>query len=341
MKTFSDIIGNEKIIAHLQNAIVMGKVSHAYIFNGEKGCGKKTLADVFARTLQCREGKENACGACPSCIQSESGNHPDIVWVRHEKPANIGVEDVREQLVGDIQIKPYSSRYKIYIIDEAEKMTFQAQNAVLKTIEEPPAYGIILFLTANADLFLPTILSRCIRLDIKPVENSLVEKYLVQNCRVPDYVARFAAAFAQGNIGKAQAAVESPEFASLKEAMLHLLKYVDEMTFSELMAGVKSVSEYKPAMGDYLDMMALWFRDVLVFKTTNDSNLIIFKEEIRDLSKQASLCSYEGLEEILKAIDKARVRLRANVNFDLTIELLLLTICDYYKISRRDGEYGG
>lgn len=340
MKTFNEVIGNEKIIAHLQNAIAMGKVSHAYILNGEKGCGKKMLASIFAKTLQCRGAKETPCGECPSCIQSESGNHPDILWIRHEKPASIGVEDVREQLVGDIQIKPYSSRYKIYIIDEAEKLTPQAQNAILKTIEEPPAYGIIMLLTTNADLFLPTILSRCIRLDIKPVENSLVEKYLMKTCKVPDYTARFAAAFAQGNVGKARLVVESEEFAALKEEMLHLLKYIDEMTFSELMAGVKSVSEYKLAMGDYLDMMALWFRDVLVFKGTNDPNLIVYKEEIRDLSKQAALCSYEGLGEILKAIDKARIRLRANVNFDLTIELLLLTICDYYKISQ-NGKSGG
>ncbi|MGN0480414.1 MAG: ATP-binding protein [Lachnospiraceae bacterium] len=331
MKNFDDIIGNDKVIEHLQNAIKLNKVSHAYILNGDKGCGKKTIASIFAKTLQCSEGGKTACGNCTSCRQSDSGNQPDIKWVTHEKPGVVGVEDVRQQLVGDMQIKPYSSRYKIYIIDEAEKMNIQAQNAILKTIEEPPAYGIIILLTTNADLFLPTILSRCIRLDVKPVNTGLVEKYLEQNCKVSTYKAHFAANFAQGNIGKAEKIATSPDFEQLKDTMLHLVKYIDDMTFSEMMAGVKAVNEYKLSIEDFLDMMALWFRDVLIFKSTSDTNLIIFRDEINDIARLASLGSYEGLEQILEALDKAKDRLRANVNFDLTIELLLLTICDYYK----------
>lgn len=331
MKNFSDIIGNDKVIEHLQNAIELNKVSHAYILNGDRGCGKKTIASVFAKTLQCREGGRVPCGKCTSCMQSDSGNQPDIKWVTHEKPGVVGVEDVRQQLVGDMQIKPYSSKYKIYIIDEAEKMNIQAQNAILKTIEEPPAYGIIILLTTNADLFLPTILSRCIRLDIKPVNTGLVEKYLADNCGVSTYKAHFAANFAQGNIGKAEKIATSPDFEQLKDTMLHLVKYIDDMTFSEMMSGVKEVSQYKLSIEDFLDMVALWFRDVLLFKSTSDTNLIIFRDEINYISKFAALGSYEGLERILEALDKAKDRLRANVNFDLTIELLLLTICDYYK----------
>ncbi len=331
MKDFSQIIGNGKVIAHLQNAIELNKVSHAYILSGDKGCGKKTIASAFAKTLQCYEGKTTACNACTSCRQSDSGNQPDIKWITHEKPASIGVDDVREQLVGDIQIKPYSSRYKIYIIDEAEKLTPQAQNAILKTIEEPPAYGIIMLLTANADLFLPTILSRCIRLDVKPVKNSEVEQYLVSNCDVSAYKAHFAAGFAQGNIGRAVQIATSHDFEDLKDTMLHIMKYIDDMTFSELMSAVKSVNDYKLSIEDFLDMMALWFRDVLIFKSTNNTNMVIFKDEINDISKQAAICPYEGLENILQALDKAKTRLRANVNFELTVELLLLTICDYYK----------
>lgn len=331
MKNFSDIIGNEKVIEHLQNAIELGKVSHAYIIDGAKGCGKKTIASIFAKTLQCQEGGKVPCGRCQSCIQSDSGNQPDIKWVSHEKPNLISVDDVREQLVGDMAIKPYSSRYKIYIIDEAEKMNIQAQNAILKTIEEPPAYGIIILLTTNADMFLPTILSRCIKLELKPVNNKLVEKYLIDNLGISNYKANFAANFAQGNIGKAELISNSPDFENLKDTMLHLVKYIDEMTFSELMSGVKAVSDVKLSIDDFFDMMAMWFRDVLIFKSTNDMNLITFRDEINYISKLASIGTYEGLEQILEALDKAKTRLKANVNFDLTIELLLLTICDYYK----------
>ena len=158
MAGFKDIIGHEQIIEHLQNAISMDKVTHAYILNGPDRSGKMMLAEAFAMALQCEKGGSEPCLACHSCKQAESHNQPDIIYVKHEKPNTISVDDIRTQVNNDIVVKPYSSRYKIYIIDEAEKMNQQAQNALLKTIEEPPAYAVLLLLTTNADLFLPTIL---------------------------------------------------------------------------------------------------------------------------------------------------------------------------------------
>ena len=144
MAGFADVLGHEQTIAHMKKAIELGKVSHAYIINGEKGSGKKLLAGIFAQTLQCQEKGTEPCMHCQSCLQAQSMNQPDIIRVTHEKPNTISVEDIRGQLNGDIQIKPYSSPYKIYIVDEAEKLSPQAQNALLKTIEEPPAYAVIL-----------------------------------------------------------------------------------------------------------------------------------------------------------------------------------------------------
>ena len=153
MSGFQDIVGHKQIIEHLKNAEKLNKVSHAYIFSGEKSSGKKLLASRFAELLQCEGEGEKPCGKCRSCRQAESGNHPDIIRITHEKPNTISVDDIREQLVGDVQIKPYQSKYKIYIVPDAEKMNVQAQNALLKTIEEPPAYAVILFLTTNAFFF--------------------------------------------------------------------------------------------------------------------------------------------------------------------------------------------
>jgi len=328
MNDFSEILGHDKIKEHLQNAIKLNKVSHAYIFNGESGAGKKSLAKVFSKTLQCEAKGDNPCNECHSCKQAESGNQPDIIWVSHEKPTSIGVEDIREQVIGDIQIKPYSSKYKIYIIDEAEKLTLQAQNALLKTIEEPPAYGIIILLTTNADTFLQTILSRCVQLDLKPVKDEVIQNYLIKNYQVPDYQARFAVAFAQGRIGQAVSIVNSKDFMEMKEHALHVLKYSNEMTVSELIDAVKYVNNYKNNINDYIDLMAMWFRDVLIFKSTNDANLLIFKDELTRIKKQAEKSSYEGLEDIVDAMDKAKLRLKANVNFDLTLELMFLTMKD-------------
>ena len=136
MAGFKDIIGHKQIIEHLENAIKMDKVSHAYIFNGADKSGKKMLAEAFAMALQCENQENKPCMECRSCKQAMDHNQPDIIYVSHEKPNTIGVDDIRLQVNNDIVIKPYSSKYKIYIIDEAEKMNIQAQNALLKTIEE-------------------------------------------------------------------------------------------------------------------------------------------------------------------------------------------------------------
>lgn len=326
MNSFDEIIGHEKVKEHLRNAVKLNKISHAYIINGMQGSGKNMIADIFSKTLQCEKGGETPCNVCHSCIQAESGNHPDIIRITHEKPTSIGVEDVREQLVGDIQIRPYSGRYKIYIVDDADKMTVQAQNAILKTIEEPPEYGIIMLLTENADALLPTILSRCVRLDLTPVQDSLIKEHLMQKFGIPEYDARFAAAFARGCVGRAEAVINSEVFVGIKENALHMLKYVSDMTVGELINSVKSINDYKGNINDYLDLLAMWYRDVLLFKSTNDANLLIFKDELKTIRRQASVSSYEGIQTVLTSIDKAKKRLNANVSFELVMELLFLTM---------------
>ena len=179
MAGFHDIIGHDDIIRHLKNAIETGKVSHSYIFTGEPGSGKKLLAGTFAAALQCESGESEPCMTCDSCKKVIGKNHPDIITVTHEKPGSISIDEVRDQVVRDVDIKPYCSPYKIYIIPDAEMMTVQAQNAILKTIEEPPEYAVFILLAENTAAFLPTVLSRCVLFDIKPLPNDTVKNYLV------------------------------------------------------------------------------------------------------------------------------------------------------------------
>jgi DNA polymerase-3 subunit delta' len=325
MQDFRQIIGYESIINHLRNAIQAGKVSHAYIFHGEEGMGKKMLAAIFAKTLQCMEHSIDPCNKCTSCMQAVTGNHPDIIQVTHEK-SSIGVDDIRLQVNGDIQIKPYSGRYKIYIIDSADKMTEQAQNALLKTIEEPPQYAVILLLVNNINGILPTILSRCVVLDLKPVDKQVIKEFLMEKHQIPEYLAEVAAGFSGGNVGKAIKYASSEDFERKKEDILHILRYIDEMELQEVIAGLKTISENKTSIDDYIDFMILWYRDVLMLKATNDPNLLLYKKEFQFIKKQANLRSYTELDNIIKAMEKAKLRLKANVNFDITIELMLLTI---------------
>ena len=349
MSNFSDIYGYETIKEHLQSAISMGKVSHAYVISGGLGAGKKLIASTFAQTLQCEAGGVEPCGVCHSCVQAagrnqpdiiwvghekpgsigvdDIGNQPDIIWVKHEKPASIGVDDVREQIIADMQIKPYSSPYKIYIIDEADKLTVAAQNAMLKTIEEPPAYGIVILLANNPDVFLQTILSRCVVLDLKPLKDDVVIKYLKDHYdNIGDYECKFAARFAAGRIGRAMTMVESTEFAELRRDVMDVIKNAKDMDSADIMTSVKRVTNYKLTIDDYLDLMLMWYRDVLMFKSTNDTNLLIFNDQMTLIKSQAQTMSYEGLQDIINSIDRVKVRLQANVNFDLVIELLIMAI---------------
>jgi len=307
MAGFKDIIGHEQIIEHLQNAIGMDKVSHAYIINGPDKSGKMMLAEAFAMALQCEKHGKEACMECHSCRQALGHNQPDIIYVNHDKPNTISVDDIRTQVNNDIDVKPYSSSHKIYIIDEAEKMNQQAQNALLKTIEEPPAYAVIMLLTTNADTFLPTILSRCVTLNIKVVPDEKIKKFLMEKYQIPDYQADVCVAFAQGNVGKAIQLASSDDFNEMKASALQLIKRLDDIN-------------------DYFDLMMIWYRDVLYFKATGDVNGLIFKDEVYDIKRQAEKSSYNGINSILEALRKAQIRLDANVNFDLVIELLLLTI---------------
>lgn len=326
MFSFSEIVGHEQIREHMQAAIRDKKPFHAYLFQGEEGVGKEALARTFAAGLQCQsESADKPCKECVSCRQMESGNQPDVIWVTREK-ASLGVDEIREQLCNTMDIKPFSSPYKIYLVPEAEKMTEAAQNALLKTIEEPPEYGIVILMTSNISALLPTIQSRCLTMEFRPLSTAVVESYVKEHCQVPDYQARASAAFAQGNLGKAMRYAKSEDFIERKDHIISLLRHVEQMDLSEMLAVIKDLGTRKDEVRDYIDLMVLWYRDVLLFKATKDINQLLFQDEACYISREASHRSYEKIEEILQAFEKAKVRLRANVNFDITMELMLLTL---------------
>lgn len=326
MARFQDVVGHNDIIQYMKTAVEQQKVSHAYILNGERGAGKKMLARLFAMTLQCESGGSEPCGECRACKQADSDNHPDIITLTHEKPGTISVDDIRQQINGDIMIKPYSGPYKIYIIPGADMMTVQAQNALLKTIEEPPEYAVIFLLTENEFSLLETIRSRCVVLKLRNIKNTLVKKYLMEQYKVPDYQAEVCAAFAQGNVGKAINLATSEHFNEIKEEAVQLLKYIDDMELHEIVAAIKEIGKYKLEITDYLDIITVWYRDILIYKATKDIDQVVFSDQLKFIKEKAAKSSYEGIELILQSIERAKARIKANVNFDLLMELLLLTI---------------
>lgn len=324
MRSFADIVGQKPIKEHLQKTLQTGKISHAYIFYGEKGCGKKALASVYARALQCENGGIEPCGVCTSCKQALNFNQPDIIYVQHEKPNLIAVDEIREQVNYNIVLKPYSSARKVYIIDEAEKMNDQAQNALLKTLEEPPAYATIILLTSNLEALLQTIRSRCVTLTFQPVLDVEIERYLMKEIQVPDYKASICAAFARGNIGRAKELAASVEFETLKEETIKFLQTINEKSISDLAIFAKEMASKDADTDGFLELVQMWYRDLLVYKSALSTQNLIFKDDISLIKRMAVKCTYEGLNRVLDGVEEARTRLFSNVNPELTLEWLLI-----------------
>lgn len=325
---WSDVVGQKQLTDNLRSALKYNKISHAYLIQGERLSGKMMIADIFARALQCENAEgEKPCNQCRSCKQAMNRNHPDILYVEHEKPNVISVDNIRQQINGDIAIKPYSGAHKIYIVDEAEKMNVQAQNALLKTLEEPPEYAVILLLATRVEAMLQTILSRCVVLNTRPVHEDMIKEYLMRRVQVPDYRAAICASFARGNVGRAAELASDEQFDHMKSSVIGTMKNISDMEINKIAAETKKIVEEKFDVDDYLDLCFIWYRDVLLYKACGiygDSGHIIFKEDMAEIADAAGRYSYDGIERIIHSIDRARSRLKANVNFELTMELMLL-----------------
>ncbi len=329
MPKLTDIIGQDLIKKQITESVRSDRVSQAYILTGEKGSGKEFIATVFAQMLVCENGGDMACGECHSCKMAEAKTHPDIKYIVPQKVSSIGVEEVRKQICFDIDIKPFQASRKIYIVCEADKLTTQAQNALLKSLEDAPPYVVIMLLVSNINMMLQTVRSRCITWELKPVAPDIMKKYLMQELQIPDYRADVAIAFAQGNLGKARNMAASDDFSAMQAAAQSVIKNARDDSISDMIALVRSLSEYKVDAGEFLDMIAVWYRDVLMFKATGETDNLVYKEDLSIIRKVARRSSYEGIEEVLQAIVKAKERLRANVSFEVAMELLFSVIHEF------------
>ena len=345
---FSELTGQEGVRTHLQNAIRNDTVSHAYLLFGEAGMGKRTVARLFAQTIQCTDRRDNGgvtepCGACTSCIQAMNDTHPDIRILSPAKASSIGVDDIREQIVEDSFYKPFASAKKIYLVPDAEKMTAGAQNALLKTLEEPPSYVTILLLSNNESAFLPTILSRVVQLPLQPVSDVAIKRYLMKQCRVTDYRAHLAVQFAMGNIGRARTLALSDTFAERLRRTTGLLSDLNRMQIVRMNAVVQEIlsireeteeeedasdakARRKQAVEDFLQILTALCRDMLVYKAVARDDLLIFAGEMSYISKACECLSFADIAQTIEDILHAEGQLRANGNADLILQILLMNL---------------
>ncbi|MDR1664438.1 MAG: DNA polymerase III subunit [Clostridiales bacterium] len=329
---FKNITGHENIIARLRQSLEMGDVGHAYIFEGEKGVGKKTTARAFAKALQCetygpgaaaRRGDPPAPCGCLSCRVFESGNHPDVHFVTGTKAKSIGVDDVREQIIRPMSVKPFRYRYQVFIVDSAETMTPAAQNALLKTVEEPAPYGVFIFLASSVHTLLPTVLSRCVTYKFNPLQDWQVISALSASGITGDD-GKLYAAFARGNIGKALLFAGSGEFTAQRELSLDVAGQIRGLEINPALALFPRFEKWKDAIQPLLDMLYLCYRDMIVYKSTGDSAGLTQRDA--RLFASADRAALKELCQSADAVAQAKKALRRNGNFQLTIELMLLKL---------------
>lgn len=327
MKTFKEIYGHQEVVDHIRTAVRQNKISHAYIIQGDKGIGKKTLVNAFVKLLQCQQPVDSdGCGQCHSCQLLDSGNHPDVIYARPTKKTGYGVDDIRDQVIKDVAIKPYQADYKVYIIDQADTMSPQGQNALLKTIEDPPSYGLFFLICKNSKELLQTIQSRCVILPLHPLKAQQVEDYLQENSIHTSLSKEVLTAYSRGNIGKAIELAESNEFLAMREDMINLLEVFINQGEYDIINSVYLLEKHKANIQEVLDILRTLIRDCLVLIHTGEKKHLIHQ----DLIGKISHLSYRNKEGILFQLNRnisiAVDQLHANVNFELTQLMMLLNI---------------
>lgn len=323
---YNKIIGHADVIQYFRKTIKSKNISHSYLIEGSEGIGKELLAKTFAKALLCEEkGRIDPCHKCTSCIMMETGNNPDYFEV-FSKKVSIGVDDIREQVVEKMDIKPYRSKYKIFIIPEAERMTIQAQNALLKTIEEPPSYGIVILLTKNPAKIISTVHSRCARIRTLPLPNKIIKDHIQQNYGLEEWEADLYADFSGGSIGRAEQMVEDEGFWDLRQKSIDYIIKLENVDLIELYDMAAEIEKDKEDLPQILEFWMIWYRDLLLYKKLEKEDYLFYKDFKNLLLDRAENLTYTRINDNFDAIIKAKEQLDKNINVMLIIENLLLDI---------------
>lgn len=323
MYTFEEIRGNTPLVEQLRRSAASGRSSHAYLFLGGAGAGKRLIANTFAKALQC-EGEKRPCDSCKSCHAFNHGNHPDVIYFQPLKNGKTyTIEDVREQLLETVDLKPFQYEKKIYIIEKADTLNIQSQNALLKTLEEPPAHAVFLLLAERAEAFLPTILSRVVVMKIRPLSAETIADYLMQAGHLAEE-SHILSAYAQGRIGQALELVEDEGFREMRQDILGKLEALPSMSEGEAYLLAKDLEGYKNDLR-FLDIMELWYRDLLTAKSLREEGYLIQRDK-KDAIFRAAKEPAALLAKKAAAVRTVRMRLAQNANFRLTMEVMLMDL---------------
>ncbi len=324
MYSFDKIKGNNLIINLFQSSIYNNNIGHSYIIDGESGSGKTLLAKTFAKTLLCEKSDVNPCLKCSSCLSFDSNNNPDIFYIEPKTTKSIGTDIVRDEINETVLIKPFKYKYKIYIIEDFNALSIQAQNSFLKTLEEPPNYVVFLLLTTNYNTLLQTILSRCVILKTKPLSDNLIKEYLLENFNNSDIDT--IASISNGNIGTAINYIQDDAFLEKREFALNIIKKIIKADLVETTLLYNDFSDYQNDIESVFLLFSYFYRDMLIYKNTKNIQNIIQKDKLNDIIDLEQRFSEKNLLKKLQSINNSIEKLKHNTNKQMTVELLLLKL---------------
>lgn len=319
--SFQQIYGHEKKIALLKGAVLNGRLSHAYLFNGIHGVGKKTTALNFAKAVNCPEGMPDACDSCVSCLKIARGLHPDVLVIKPDGQF-IRIKEIRD-IQNQMRFSPLEGRYRVFILDEADRMNEPAANALLKTLEEPAGHNILILVSSRPNRLPATILSRCQRLRFDPLPERIVASYLEKECGVEKNRAALLAASAAGSIGKA---VEMNEgaYIELKNTVIDRFAAIqDPLDFFSFLSDFEAERE---DIIRRLDILGTWYRDMLMYRECGDVNRLIHRDRSEMLRQTAAALSGPEILEGIKTIGRTREALDRNANRRLALECMMLRL---------------
>ncbi|MGZ9587070.1 DNA polymerase III subunit delta' [Paenibacillus marinisediminis] len=319
--SFQHILGQERAKMILQHGLQAEKVSHAYLFSGPAGTGKMQTALTFAKALFCERLKDDCCNECLSCRKIDHGNHPDVHIIEPEGQS-IKIEQIRE-LQREFSYRSHPSSRKIYIMKQADKMTVQASNSLLKFLEEPTSPTVAILLAEHGQSMLPTIVSRSQWVPFSPQDPKLIYDRLMQEGVSPT-LARCAVQLVNG-LEQGRELCQQNWFAELRNVMLQLGKECTGRLSAALLTAQQRI--FKTELAEHTDMVFrlfhLWFRDMLNYQLNRQDSLV-YQDQLEVISKIAWTRSAEGWIRCMEASAEAQKRIRANVNPQLVLEQFLV-----------------
>ena len=316
------VTGHELICSGLKQAVRSGRTVSAYLFSGAEGIGKKTVSRVFSASLLCHSPKDGVpCLSCPSCRLLAADSHPDLI--RLTAPVDkksIGVETVREQIIREAYIRPFHSERKVFVIENGELMTPEAQNALLKVLEEPPSYAVFLLLATAPDQLLETVRSRCLKLQLLPLSHQACRTFFEAQAPA-DSRKTLAASFSQGVLGRGIKMLTDAEYYKLYQETVSQLS-----AFSHGGTALSDMQQFLTAnrerIQDVIDFMLVFLRDVLRTGMSQNAPLICTDQKTA-IEAFSRTCRWGGPMRMMDAVIRFRERLNKNASFAVAgLELL-------------------